>query len=79
MSKTFSYFIPILAAMAVTAVHAGEALRWTGWSDDLFVRAKAQNRFVILDLEAVWCHWCHVIDQNTYSNLMTFPRFGGHH
>src|SRR6202040_3530417 len=34
----------------------------------LFARAKAQHRFVILDLEAVWCHWCHVMDQNTYSN-----------
>lgn len=68
MSKSFSYFILILAAMVVTAVHAGEPLRWTGWSDDLFARAKAQNRFVILDLEAVWCHWCHVMDQNTYSN-----------
>jgi thioredoxin-related protein len=68
MSKTFHYVILILSAMAVTAVHAGEPLCWTGWSDGLFARAKAQNRFVILDLEAVWCHWCHVMDQNTYSN-----------
>jgi uncharacterized protein YyaL (SSP411 family) len=68
MSKTFRYFILMFAAMVATAVQASEPLRWTGWSGDLFARAKAQHRFVILDLEAVWCHWCHVMDQNTYSN-----------
>jgi uncharacterized protein len=40
--------------------------QWVGWSDDVFQQAKAQNRFVLLDLEAVWCHWCHVMDENTY-------------
>src|SRR6202008_2272856 len=40
--------------------------QWVGWSDDVFQQAKAQNKFVLLDLEAVWCHWCHVMDENTY-------------
>jgi uncharacterized protein len=43
-------------------------ISWQGWSDDLFERAKKENRFVILDLEAIWCHWCHVMDAKTYSN-----------
>ena len=29
------------------------------WSDAVFAQAKQENRFVLLDLEAVWCHWCH--------------------
>ncbi len=41
---------------------------WQGWTPDLFERAKAENRFVILDLEAVWCHWCHVMEQETYTD-----------
>lgn len=41
---------------------------WQPWTNDLFSRAKTEDRLVILDLEAVWCHWCHVMDQNTYSN-----------
>lgn len=41
---------------------------WQTWSDDIFERAKKENRLVILDLEAVWCHWCHVMDAETYSN-----------
>src|SRR5262249_28310162 len=25
-------------------------------------------KFVILDLHAVWCHWCHVMDATTYAD-----------
>jgi uncharacterized protein YyaL (SSP411 family) len=42
------------------------AVEWAPWSDDVFVRAKREDRFVLLDLEAVWCHWCHVMDATTY-------------
>jgi uncharacterized protein len=31
-----------------------------------FSQAKREQRFVLLDLEAVWCHWCHVMDVTTY-------------
>ncbi len=47
---------------------AEEKLAWSPWSADLFARAKAENRFVILDLEAVWCHWCHVMEKTTYED-----------
>src|SRR4051812_14618698 len=30
-------------------------IRWQAWSDDVFARAKREHRFVLLDLEAVWC------------------------
>jgi len=31
------------------------------------VEAKKEHKLVILDLEAVWCHWCHVMEEKTYS------------
>jgi len=31
-------------------------------------RATTEKRFVILDLETVWCHWCHVMEKTTYSD-----------
>ncbi len=34
----------------------------------MFARATAEKRFVILDLEAVWCHWCHVMEKTTYAD-----------
>lgn len=44
------------------------ALTWEKWDDKIFERAKKEQKFVLLDLEAVWCHWCHVMDEETYSN-----------
>ena len=41
-------------------------ITWQPWSDDVFARAKAENKFVLMDLQAVWCHWCHVMDESTY-------------
>jgi uncharacterized protein len=57
----------VLLASSLGAA-AGEGLAWQGWSSELFKRAKAENRFVLLDLEAVWCHWCHVMEQTTYAD-----------
>lgn len=39
---------------------------WQPWSDRAFERAKAENKLVLLDLGAGWCHWCHVMDEVTY-------------
>ncbi|MGH8238542.1 MAG: thioredoxin domain-containing protein [Steroidobacteraceae bacterium] len=47
--------------------HAAK-IDWQPWSDSVFERAARENRFVLLDLEAVWCHWCHVMDEVTYSD-----------
>jgi uncharacterized protein YyaL (SSP411 family) len=43
-----------------------QPIAWRGWSDDIFAQAKKEHKFVILDMEAVWCHWCHVMDETTY-------------
>lgn len=57
-----------IAALAATSALAADELKWSGWGDDLFARAAAEKRFVILDLEAVWCHWCHVMEKTTYAD-----------
>ena len=46
-----------IAALAAGSVHASDGIKWSECGDDLFTRAAAENLFVILDLEAVWCHW----------------------
>ncbi|WP_083754751.1 DUF255 domain-containing protein [Bradyrhizobium murdochi] len=57
-----------LAALAALPSFSSDGPKWSDWSDDLFARAQAEQRFVILDLEAVWCHWCHVMEKTTYAN-----------
>jgi hypothetical protein len=44
---------------------SAEPIHWNTWSPALFEQARREHRFVLLDLEAVWCHWCHVMDENT--------------
>lgn len=50
----------------ITAARGEGAIAWSGWSADVLAKAQAEKRFIILDLEAVWCHWCHVMEETTY-------------
>jgi uncharacterized protein len=47
---------------------AGEPAKidWQPWSDSIFEKAQKEHRFVLLDLGAVWCHWCHVMEDITF-------------
>ena len=57
----------LLAALLLSGrARAEEAIDWQPWSDEVFERAQEENRFVLLDLGAVWCHWCHVMEDVTY-------------
>jgi uncharacterized protein YyaL (SSP411 family) len=43
-------------------------IKWRGWSEDAFAEAGKLDRPILLSISAVWCHWCHVMDETTYSN-----------
>src|SRR5258708_11613868 len=43
-------------------------IKWRGWSDEAFAEAGKLDRPILLSISAVWCHWCHVMDETTYSN-----------
>jgi uncharacterized protein YyaL (SSP411 family) len=56
------------APPAKESASAAGKINWQSWSDKVFEQAQQEHKLVILDLEAVWCHWCHVMDEKTYSN-----------
>jgi uncharacterized protein YyaL (SSP411 family) len=56
----------LAAALGAAAAGRAQPIAWQGWSDDVFARARREHKYVVLDLEAVWCHWCHVMDETTY-------------
>lgn len=60
--------VSLTAALAGQGVSSGSGIHWEPWSEAAFERAKKENRLILLDLEAVWCHWCHVMDEKTYAN-----------
>ncbi len=41
--------------------HGG--VQWREWGAEAFAEARAQDKPVLLDIGAVWCHWCHVMDE----------------
>ena len=43
-------------------------INWLDWSKESFEKAKKEDKPIILDLTAVWCHWCHVMDDTSYSD-----------
>jgi uncharacterized protein len=49
-----------------SAVH--QPVDWYEWGAEAFARAKAEDKPILLDIGAVWCHWCHVIDRESYEN-----------
>ncbi|HLJ59869.1 MAG TPA: thioredoxin domain-containing protein [bacterium] len=47
---------------------AHQPVEWYPWGGDAFDRARGEDRPILLDIGAVWCHWCHVIDRESYEN-----------
>jgi uncharacterized protein len=43
-------------------------INWRPWSAGAFEEAKLTARPILLSISAVWCHWCHVMDETTYSH-----------
>lgn len=44
-------------------------INWNNsWDEKIFDQAKESNKPIILSLEARWCHWCHVMTEETYTN-----------
>ncbi len=43
-------------------------INWHPWSTEAFDKARTTGRPILLSISAVWCHWCHVMDETTYSH-----------
>jgi len=63
-------FVALVWSGAAPLARAEEKpkIEWQAWSDNIFEKAKAEKKLVLLDLGARWCHWCHVMDELTYSD-----------
>ena len=47
---------------------AHQPVHWSPWSDAAFARARQEHKPILLDIGAVWCHWCHVMDGESYED-----------
>jgi len=47
---------------------ASQPIEWHPWGPEPFELARRLRRPILLDIGASWCHWCHVMDEGTYSD-----------
>ena len=59
---------PLASPSAAWAATSLPQPAWQDWSPQVFAQARAENKLVLLDMAAVWCHWCHVMDEKTYAD-----------
>jgi uncharacterized protein YyaL (SSP411 family) len=50
---------------------ATQPVDWLPWGEAAFARSRAEDRPILLDIGAVWCHWCHVMDRESYEDAQT--------
>lgn len=69
----------ILLLLLASPLRADDSLiEWERSDAAAFERAEREQRFVLLYLEAVWCHWCHVMDQKTYRDPAVIAALSKH-
>lgn len=56
------------ASSAYLQSAAHQPIDWHEFGEEAFQLAKELDRPILLDIGAVWCHWCHVIDRESYEN-----------
>jgi uncharacterized protein YyaL (SSP411 family) len=49
-----------------SAMH--QPVQWHEWGAEAFARAAGEDKPILLDIGAVWCHWCHVMDRESYED-----------
>lgn len=48
--------------------HAHNPVNWYPWGDEAFQTAKKMNRPVLLSIGYSTCHWCHVMEEESYED-----------
>ena len=66
MSSTLNSLSRASSSYLRSAMH--QPIQWHEWGEEAFELAKRENMPILLDIGAVWCHWCHVMDRESYED-----------
>ena len=67
--RTLNPLAQASSAYLRSAMH--QPVQWHEWGPEAFEKARQENKPILLDIGAVWCHWCHVMDRESYENPET--------
>ncbi|PTX61084.1 hypothetical protein C8N46_105240 [Kordia periserrulae] len=48
--------------------HAHNPVNWQPWSKDILAKAKAENKLILFSIGYASCHWCHVMEKETFED-----------
>jgi uncharacterized protein len=65
-TQTLNSLSKASSAYLRSAMH--QPIQWHEWGEEAFATAQRENKPILLDIGAVWCHWCHVMDRESYDN-----------
>jgi uncharacterized protein YyaL (SSP411 family) len=51
--------------------HAGNPVDWYPWGEEAFARARAEDKPVLLSIGYSACHWCHVMEHESFEDQET--------
>jgi len=79
--RAFRLLLALSALLLAAPAQAGEdpkthPIGWQDWSPAIFERAARENRYIVLHMAAVWCHWCHVMEGTTYRDPAVLKLIG---
>jgi uncharacterized protein YyaL (SSP411 family) len=58
----------VLFLVLIAGTARADSLPWQKWDPSLFDRAAKEQKYILLHMAAVWCHWCHVMEGTTYAD-----------
>ena len=58
----------------MTDQNGEDSIRWLEWGEDAFAASRQEGKPLLLTLTATWCHWCHVMDETSYSDPRVIER-----
>jgi hypothetical protein len=53
--------------------HAHNPVDWYPWGEEAFAKAKKEGKLVFLSVGYSSCHWCHVMERESFSNEEIVP------
>src|SRR5690242_9700776 len=65
-TQTLNSLAHASSAYLRSAMH--QPIQWHEWGEEAFASAQRENKPMLLDIGAVWCHWCHVMDRESYDD-----------
>jgi len=64
----FTNWRPLVSFRFSPNPNLAHQINWMPWGEAAFAKAQAENKPVLLSISAVWCYWCHVMDDTSYSD-----------